>query len=117
MVINDKHRKRETPRRFTQQERESILVAFKTSGMTKVDWCKQHGICLHTINNWLYDKTGKYNSQTLKPINWVPLKISQPLPNPEFPSLRIEMYGLSILVEPGTSPEHLQMVLKAVNSL
>lgn len=53
-----------------REEWERRIADFKASGMTRVQWCKEHGESIYKLKYWLY-KIERQKRNEINKTNWV----------------------------------------------
>jgi hypothetical protein len=68
------------PRRHrSRAEAEQLLVAFEASGMSRVEFCRQHGLALSTLARH-QRRRRQDQREDLGPDRWVAVEVSSPQP-------------------------------------
>jgi transposase-like protein len=52
-------------RRYTLEEKKEILERFKISNLSRINFCKEHGIAPSTLHKWLNPLEGAVKSSTI----------------------------------------------------
>lgn len=99
--------------RKTQQEREAIINAYKTSGQRQIEWCRNNNVNINNLRYWLQKEQKKRNQEKAS-CQWLVLNngILEPTPNNE--CLTLQIGPVMIRVGPETNQKLLTDVVKAV---
>jgi hypothetical protein len=100
--------------RRSRSEADRLVLAFDQSGMSRIAFCRAHGVSAHTLDYYRRMRRGKPEAQKLLPVQFVqasPVGVSQAAP------LRVELSnGRRIVVEEGFSASLLQRVVAALEA-
>jgi hypothetical protein len=82
--------------KYTSEQRESLVSAYRMSGQTQNKWCRENGVCRSTLGKWLKNEEAKPVIQQ----NWIPVQIKSPVCQA---SIVIEVGKCKIKVDEGFS--------------
>lgn len=97
-----------------------ILEAFRDSGMSQADFCRERGLSLHTLRKRLYGSRGPATAAA--PVEFVPVVAPTtggpaPPPRREDPIVLILEGGRRVAVAPGFDADTLRRLVEAVEGL
>lgn len=97
-----------------------ILEAFRDSGLSQADFCRERGLSLHTLRKHLYGRRNRPTRAT--PVEFVPVVAADPggpAPSPrrDDPIVLILGGGRRVAVAPGFDADTLRRLVDAVEGL
>jgi lambda repressor-like predicted transcriptional regulator len=109
-------------KKFTLQQRKDYVTAYQASGKTMKRWCEENGISINSLKNWFYRQDLNKSVTKNNEVSWASVTvkeevsmISEPVCDVRSASIRIDISGVILYVDDGTSPELLRMVLREVS--
>lgn len=100
------------PKTQLQQEWETRIRDFKTSGLSVKDWCATHEVKPHQLRYWLQKE--KANKESSTGTQWLPVEIAQETCS-DF--LIVKVGSVGIEVTPGFNPKLLSQVVRTLMEL
>jgi transposase-like protein len=97
---------------YCDEEKRSLLVAYKQSGTSKKLWCKENGIGLSTLHKWL--QNDKILTKPHDVQSWVPVITVTP---ETADGLLVQIGKFTIPVAKNTDVQLLSTVLKVMTDL
>lgn len=94
--------------RYSQEERDSLLKAYKCSGKPQKQWCEESGISLSTLRRWLK------NGSKAEKITWSPVNVIR---TEEENTLELQIGKVRINIGVKADMELLEKVLRTVMPL
>lgn len=92
---------------------EERINAFKQSGQSQSEWCRQNGLNLRSFNNW-YNKLKKHSNSKPDSVSWLPINVVNKTPAT---SLKIIVGDAAIEVTEGFDPKLLTEVVKVLGAI
>jgi hypothetical protein len=88
-----------TFRRWTARERECVIERYRASGKTQRAFCKEAGISLGSLTNWLRERRGVSDEHRTGKL------IEVALPSESTGCIEVALSGIIVRIPSGTSPE------------
>ena len=99
-----------------REEWERRIADFKAGGMTRVQWCKEHGESIYKLKYWLY-KIERQKRNEINKTNWVSMIVEDEPASDSSDTLQIKIGQAIIEVKPDFNPALLEKVVKVLKTI
>ncbi|HWR06661.1 IS66 family insertion sequence element accessory protein TnpA [Sporomusa sp.] len=103
---------KQTRRSYCATEKTALLEAYKTSGLSSKQWCKENGIGLSTLQRWVQKEWNLENAPPLQ--TWVSVNT---IAETKSDRLQVQIGPFTVAVASNTNLKLFASVLKVMKEL
>ena len=109
--MNTKHRRKDRRVLRSASEWQDLIEAYKQSGQTQADFCRERGLDPTTFNGWLRGRTGPGKRKKTPKVSFAQVE----MPMRSTPEVEIELPGeVRVRIRNGGSPAALAELIREV---